>query len=149
MEESDSSSSISLTIEQTQTILDQTTSNLCLIKTENIECYGFFCLIPYLQDKSDSQDLDNGKLQPVMITCNSILKSQDLKKGNNIKIIYKNEEKIIIIDESRHIYYNEFFDITIIELKENEFHENIFLKLVKLVILILKNIYIMKMKKFI
>ncbi len=80
MEESDSSSSISLTIEQTQTILDQTTSNLCLIKTENIECYGFFCLIPYLKDKSDSQysqDLDDDKLQPVLITCNSILKSQE------------------------------------------------------------------------
>ena len=129
MEESDSSSSISLTSEQTQKILDQATNSLCLIKTENIEGYGFFCLIPYLPVQFDSQDLDNDKLQPVMITCNSILKSQDLKKGNNIKIIYKNEEKIIIIDESRNIYYNELFDITIIELRENEFHENIFLKL--------------------
>jgi len=132
MEESDFLSSISLTSEQTQKILDQATSCLCLIKNKNLEVLGFFCLIPYLSDKSDLQDLEhlnNDKLQPILITCNSIFEFNDLKKGNNIKLIYKNEEKIIIIDESRYIYYNEFFDIEFIELKENEFPQNAFLKL--------------------
>ena len=132
MEENDSSNSISLTSEQKQKILDQAASSLCLIKTENLEGLGFFCFIPYLQDKSISQcsqDLNKDKLQPVLITCNSILGLKDLKRGDNVKLIYKNEEKIIIIDESRHIYSNRIFDVTIIELKENEFPENIFLKL--------------------
>ena len=132
MEEFDSSSSISLKSEQTQKILEQATNSLCLIKTENLEGLGFFCLIPYLQDKSISQcsqDLNKDKLQPVLITCNSILGLKDLKRGDNVKLIYKNEEKIIIIDESRHIYSNRIFDVTIIELKENEFPENNFLKL--------------------
>ena len=132
MEENDSSNSISLTSEQKQKILDQATNSLCLIKTENLEGLGFFCFIPYLQDKSISQcsqDLNKDKLQPVLITCNSIFGFKDLKRGDNVKLIYKNEEKIIIIDESRHIYSNRIFDVTIIELKENEFPENIFLKL--------------------
>ena len=126
MEESDSLSSISLTGEQIQTILEQVNNSLCQIKTESLEGLGFFCLIPSL---NSSQDLDNGKLHSVLITCNSIFGIKDLKKGNNIKLSYKNKEKIIIMDESRHIYSNETFDITIIELKENEFPENIFLKL--------------------
>ena len=132
MEENDSSNSISLTSEQKQKILDQATNSLCLIKTENLEGLGFFCLIPYLQDKSISQcsqDLNKDKLQPVLITCNSIFGFKELKMGDNMKLIYKNEEKNIIKDESRLIYSNKIFDITVIELKENEFPENIFLKL--------------------
>ena len=129
MEENNSSISISLTSEQKQKILDQAASSLCLIKTENLEGLGFFCLIPYLQDKSISQDLNKDKLQPVLITCNSIFGLKDFKRGDNVKLIYKNEENIIIIDESRHIYSNGIFDVTIIELKENEFPENIFLKI--------------------
>ena len=52
MEESDSSSSISLTNEQTQTILEQANKGLCLIKTESSEGSGFFCLVPYKPDRS-------------------------------------------------------------------------------------------------
>ena len=126
MKESDSLSSISLTGEQIQTILEQVNNSLCQIKTESLEGLGFFCLIPYL---NSSQDLDNGKLHSVLITCNSIFGIKDLKKENNIKLSYKNKEKIIIIDESRHIYSNRIFDVTIIELKENEFPKNVFLKL--------------------
>ena len=132
MEKYDFSSPISLTSEKTQNILEQAKNSLCLIKTENSEGLGFFCLIPFLQDKSISkcsQDLDNNKLQPVLITCNSIFGFKELKMGDNMKLIYKNEEKNIIKDESRHIYSNKIFDITVIELKENEFPENIFLKL--------------------
>ena len=90
MEENDSSNSISLTSEQKQKILDQATNSLCLIKTENLEGLGFFCLIPYLQDKSISQcsqDLDENKFQPVLITCNSILGFKDLGRGDNVKLI--------------------------------------------------------------
>ena len=54
MEESDSSSSISLTNEQTQTILEQANKGLCLIKTESSEGSGFFCLVPYKPDRSKS-----------------------------------------------------------------------------------------------
>ena len=53
MEESDFLSSISLTSEQTQKILDQAVNCLCLIQNKNLEVLGFFCLIPYLYDKSD------------------------------------------------------------------------------------------------
>ena len=54
MEESDSLSSISLTGEQIQTILEQANNSLCQIKTESLEGLGFFCLIPYLNSSQDA-----------------------------------------------------------------------------------------------
>ena len=120
MDVSGSQNSFTLTSEQAKTILTQINNSICLIKKEeNSEGSGFFCLIP---------DSDSTKLQPVLITCNSIFGINDLKKRtNNIKLFHNNKDKVITIDESRYIYSNEIYDITIIELKKDEFPENAFL----------------------
>ena len=107
--------SITLTEEQRKTIIDQATNSLCLTKNGYNEGEGFFCLIP---------NSDFAKLQPVLITFNMYLKENKI-----IKLFYKNQEKIIDANESRHIYSNEAYNITIIELKDDEFPPEIFLML--------------------
>ena len=106
--------SITLTEDQKKTIIDQATNSLCLTKNGYNEGEGFFCLIP---------NSDFAKLQPVLITFN-----MNLKDNKIIKLFYKNQEKIIDL-ESRHVYSNETFEITIIELKDDEFPPEIFLML--------------------
>ena len=55
----------------------------------------------------------------------------EFKWKENIKITL--QEKIIDIDESRHIYSNRTYNITIIELKNDEFPHEIFLMLDNLI----------------
>ena len=107
--------SITLTSEQKKTILDQVANSICFIKCECTRGDGFLCLIP---------NCDFARLQPVLITF--YMNSKDKKK---LKLFYKNEEKILNMDESRHIYSNKAYNITIIELKDDEFPPEIFLML--------------------
>ena len=80
---------------------------------------GFLCLIPY-------PNIDN--LLKVLITCNHVF--NDIKIGNKLKVIFNNKiEKEIILDETRKLYTNDKYDITIIELKDNEFDLNNYLKI--------------------
>ena len=106
--------SITLTEEQKKTIIDQATNCICYIKNEYSDGAGFFCLIP---------NSDFARLQPVLITSYMYLKDKKI-----LRLFYKNQEKIIDL-ESRHVYSNETFDITIIELKDDEFPPEIFLML--------------------
>ena len=110
-------SSVTLTNEQKKTILDQASNSICLIKYEYgyTEGVGFFCLIP---------DSDFARLQPVLITL-----YLNLNENKILKLFYKNQEKIIDIDESRHFYSNRAYCITIIELKNDEFPPEMFLML--------------------
>ena len=91
-------------------ITKQMNKSICLIDNENSKGTGFLCLIK------------NPKLNyeiKALITCNYIL--NDLKIGNEIKLIFNNKEKKIIIDKYKSIYKNIENDIVIVELKENEF----------------------------
>ena len=106
--------SITLTEEQKKTIIDQATNCICYIKNEYSDGAGFFCLIP---------NSDFARLQPVLISSYLYLKDKKI-----LRLFYKNQEKIIDL-ESRHVYSNETFDITIIELKDDEFPPEIFLML--------------------
>ena len=115
----DKGDSITLTNEQKETILNQATNSICFINTGYIKGVGFFCLIP---------NSDFAGLQPVLIT--SFL---NLTQNKILTLLYKNEEKIIDIDESRHIYSNRTCWITIIELKDDEFPPEIFLILDNLI----------------
>ena len=108
-------SSITLTEDQKKTILDQATNSICIIQDGYIEGEGFFCLIP---------DSDFARLQPVLITFYI-----SLKENKKLRLIYKNEDKFIYIDDSRHAYSNNAYNITIIELKDDEFPPEIFLML--------------------
>ena len=106
--------SITLTEEQKKTIIDQATNCICYIKNEYSDGTGFFCLIP---------NSDFARLQPVLISSYLYLKDKKI-----LRLFYKNQEKIIDL-ESRHVYSNATFVITIIELKDDEFPPEIFLML--------------------
>ena len=99
-------------------IIQQMNKSICLICNENSKGTGFLCLISY--------QISPRPLR-VLITCNHVL--NDLKIGDKIKLIFEFEVKIIIIDESRRIYINKEYNITIIELKENEFEDNEYLQI--------------------
>ena len=80
---------------------------------------GFCCLIPFKNMK-----------MPVLIANNHLLNEENLKIGNKIIIEYDdNEEFIISISENSKIFADRVYDITIIEIKENNylFNELIFM----------------------
>ena len=92
-------------------ILGQMKKCVCKIKIGNKDGTGFFAKIPYQL-----------KYKNVLITNNHILKKDDLKIGNIIKISINNEKeyKKINIDEKRLILTDDKKDVTIIEIKEKD-----------------------------
>ena len=91
----------------------QMEKSICKIVGE-IKGTGFLCLIK-----------SHNFLFRVLITCNHVL--NDLKIGNELKLVFDDgKEMKILLDESRTIYTignneNDKYDISIIELKTNEF----------------------------
>ena len=104
-----------INLECTKEIINQMEKNICKIKIREIQGTGFFCKIPF-QDKNN--------MLKVLITNNHVI---------NEDILYKNDEKIsIYIEEEKHIRKlnlnnrikytkkKEEYDITIIEIKEED-----------------------------
>ena len=100
-----------VSLEATQKIIDQMNSSVCLIYNEKRKGTGFFVKIPY-----------KSNLLPVLITSNQVINKDDILKMKTISIYLNNDKKIktLKLDRNRKIYTNEKFDITIIEIKENE-----------------------------
>ena len=96
-----------ITINKTELILDQMKKSICKIDNLNGQGTGFFCLIPY----------NNQKLN-VLITNNHILDQKILENSKEIiiKVNDGKEERSLIIDEKRKMYTNKEYDTTIIEL---------------------------------
>ena len=132
-----------ITINKTELILDQMKKSICKIDNLNGQGTGFFCLIPY----------NNQKLN-VLITNNHILDQKILENSKEIiiKVNDGKEERSLIIDEKRKMYTNKEYDTTIIELfpeKDDMKNICIFLELDELVskrnpIAKRKSIYILK-----
>ena len=121
--ELDGSASI-LNLDQISQIQSQIHKCICDIKL-NISGHGtgFFCKIPFP---------DSFHLLPTLITNNHVLGDNDIKEGNKINISFnkKEIERTIIIDKSRKVYTNSFYDITFIELRdEDNFSEDQFLEI--------------------
>ena len=96
-----------------QNLVSYMKSNICKIKmSDERQGTGFFCKIL------------NGIMQKlkVLITNNHVLKNNDITPGNIIKLsIYDNNNFYqILIDETRLVYTNYDYDITIIQLKEKD-----------------------------
>lgn len=92
----------------------QNKNSVCkIIKDNKLLGTGFLCIIPF-PDKLNQL--------PVLITCNHILSKDDIKIGNEINLNFEdNDTKILYIDKSRKVYTNDKkYDITIIEIKEND-----------------------------
>jgi len=109
-----------------QTLLDQMNKSLCLIEFEDVKGTGFFCKIPYPDDKSSL---------PVLITANHILNEKNLKDKNTIPVYLNNKKETKNITlKDRLTYTDKKNDITIIEIKEDvddikdflELDENLF-----------------------
>ena len=78
---------------------------------------GFLCLIQ-----------NQNFLLRVLITWYHVLNY--LKIGNELKLVFdEGKEKKLILDESRRLYTNDETDIAMLELKENEFDLNDYLKI--------------------
>ncbi len=113
-----------LSKEQLLKINDQMTKSLCVIDLGKMRGTGFFCKIPFP---------DNKNLLSVLITCNHILNEKFLNSNKSILIISNNgNEKREILIENRIIYSNKEYDITIIEIKSERDHLYDFLELEEL-----------------
>ena len=102
-----------ISFESTQKILEQMNNCICKIKINNKQATGFFCKIPFPNKKN---------MKKVLITNNHII-NQDLLYNNytQIELSIKEYSKMISINlKDRLKYTNKVYDITIIELKEND-----------------------------
>ena len=100
-----------ISLKGTQKIMEQMNNSICLIYNEKRKGTGFFVKIPY-----------ESNLLPVLITTNQLINKDDILNMKSISIYINNDKKIktLKLDGNRKIYTNEIFDITIIEIKENE-----------------------------
>ena len=104
----------SISIEQMDIIKRQMQTCICkIICPTGGFGTGFFCKI-YFPDEFH--------LLPVLMTNNHVLNENDIKSGNSIIFTLNNEELRfkIMIDNERKTYTNSAYDITIIELKQND-----------------------------
>ena len=112
-----------LTNEGLLQINEQMRKCFCLIYSREMKSTGFFCKIPFPKRKT---------ILPVLITANHVLNEEYIKNSNNtisFSLDNGNEFKEIFL-KNRIIYTNRIYDITIIELNEND-NINNFLELDK------------------
>jgi hypothetical protein len=84
----------SLSKDKIKKILEQMDNSVFKILKEKSTGTGFLCLLPYP---------DRFNLLPVLITCYHVFGNDDIKKGNQIKLLYNEEIKIINLN-GRKIY---------------------------------------------
>ena len=109
-----------ITIEGTETILNQMKNCICKIsKDKGEKGTGFFCKIP----------VTDNILLPVLITNHHVLNEEDIKNKSIIKTTINDNKSCIniTIDESRKKFTSKKLDITIIEIKPNKDNINNFL----------------------
>lgn len=93
-------------------------NKVCKIKcTNGKKGIGFFYKIPFKKNENN--------FMTVLINDSQTLNEKDFdsNKNNEIKITLNNGEEILI-DESRKIYTNKEFEVTITEIKEDEIKDN-------------------------
>ena len=88
-------------------IREQMKINICIIEGNKGNGTGFFCLIPFPNKKNQI---------PVLMTNNHVLSNEDIINGKIINVRMYNKRLSILID-SRSVYTNKKYDITIIEIK--------------------------------
>ena len=102
-----------ISYESSKKIIKQMEKNICKIMIDEKQGTGFFCKIPF-------PDLNN--MLSVFITNNHIINKELLYKDNSIIEIYIEEENNIrnLNLNNRMKYTNEEYDITIIEIKNED-----------------------------
>ena len=101
--------------ECTKEILNQMEKNICKIKIGQIQGTGFFCKIPFPNEKN---------LLKVLITNNHIINEDILYKKDQVISIYIKEKKKIkelnLNDRIKYTKKKQEYDTTIIEIKEED-----------------------------
>ena len=98
--------------ESTKKIISQMEKNVCKIKIDNRQGTGFFCKIPF-----PNKDI----MLPVFITNNHLINEKLLCKEDEKISIFIEEQNSKKIDLKNRIKYtNEEYDITIIEIKDED-----------------------------
>ena len=102
-------------LETMMVIAKQMQESVCKIYGKNMIATGFFCAIQNVKDW-DSQNLY------ALIASNHVLGKQDIEPNKKIKISLNNENKYleIEIDNSRKTFSSEKYDVTMIEMKQND-----------------------------
>ena len=101
-----------LSSEQLLKINEQMNKIVCVIDLGNMKGTGFFCKIPFP---------DNKNLLSVLITCNHIINEDYLTRNKSIFISFNNQnERREINLENRIQFTNKEYDITIIEIKQKD-----------------------------
>jgi len=100
-----------VTIEGTNIILEQMKKCICKIENKNGNGTGFFCYIPYQNEKIE-----------VMITNNHVI-NEEIIKDKNIITVKVNDDKIKKNIKIKDYYTSIEYDTTIIEINDND--ENI------------------------
>ena len=103
----------SMSLDAMKIIEKQMENCVCKIESNKGGCgSGFFCNIPY----------DDWNLLRVLVTNNHVLDEDDIKTGNKISFSINNSKiiKEILIDESRIKFTSEDYDVTFIEIKEED-----------------------------
>ena len=107
-----------VSISGTRKILNQMINCICKIKMEGASGTGFFCKIP----------LGNNQTMNCLLTNYHIIneKYYNENKNKTINLLLNDDEEIkkIKIGIKRETYFNKDFDITIIELKQNDNIQN-------------------------
>ena len=95
---------------RTTKILEQMINCICKIKTNQILGTGFFCKIP----------IENGKIMDCLMTNNNVIDKKLYEENKEINLLLNDEKVIKTIDLKikRIIYFNEDYDIAIIEIKK-------------------------------
>ena len=95
-------------------IIEQIEKSICKIKcNDGGNGTGFFCIIPFP---------DKFHPLPALMTNNHVITEENIMKDKKIKFTINNDKLSfeIIINDYRKIYTNKKFDVTIIEIKEND-----------------------------
>ena len=98
---------------QMKILLTLLETNICKIYcNDGSRGTGFFCNI----------EIGWNKNIKVLMTNNHVLNVNAIKPGKTVKFSINNDNKYykILIDKSRRTYTNEFYDVTIIEIKEKD-----------------------------
>ena len=100
-----------VSIEGTKKILDQLMNCICKIKMKGEFGTGFFCKIP-----------DKNEILKVLMTNYHVLNEKNLEENQKLNILLNDENQIIKLDLeiARKFYFNKDYDLTLIELKEED-----------------------------
>ena len=100
-----------VSIQATKTILNQTMNCICKLNINGVNGTGFFCQIPF-----------KSSLIKALMTNYHVIDEEIYNQNDEINLFMNDEKevKVIKLGNKRITYFNKDYDLTLIELKEND-----------------------------